>query len=461
MSSATAIDDLDPVGYLHSTLNADVVLKELGFRFEGTSTLGKDHWLKPAGRGIWHSVIVDKDAPTVNYRKVKVSGRGVLDKEFQVLTHKDVPVSEVRRYLMKWHTEAQEVIHTLLDDDPDALDPRADLERLIPHRCPECGSSNISSEADDEGLLDCFNCGIWFDPLHPNNTPVINQDRGEVRMEAFDPDDPQAFLQSLPQHPEAAGMKQPKGSTNYWQYLFESREGYRCRLALYHSLPERTGSYTASLDVGGYYHRLTQETVTLFWRSQQEFTQVEMQLREAVQRFIQAIKDCKERKNRPSYAELERLWNKLFEPLNQGPRPASESLDPDDPVQFIARLPDRSPRIRTSFSQTTPESSEQGDLSATGWIDQEGEEMVPDDIDYEEGLGIVDLAVKFLHNKGAIEPSSSRFHLGVWYSTDWSTVDYRTGTDEQHSFHLVDFTPGEEKEIWDKLHAQWRREREM
>jgi len=27
-----------------------------------------------------------------------------------------------------------------------------------------CGSKNLS-EVDDEGLIDCFDCGIWFDPL--------------------------------------------------------------------------------------------------------------------------------------------------------------------------------------------------------------------------------------------------------------------------------------------------------
>lgn len=314
MSKAADIDSPDPVDYLYSTVDVDVVLKDLGFRLEGTSVLGKDHhdwWLKPAGRGIWHSVIVDKNSPEVSYRKVKVSGRG---KE-QVIQQATVPVSQVRRFLKRWHTEAQEVIQTLLDNDPDAFDPRADLDRLIPHRCPECGSTNISSEADDEGLLDCFNCGIWFDPLHPDNSPVRNQDRGEARM---------------------------------------------------------------------------------------------------------------------------------------------ESTDPDDPIDFINRMPLLNPRIQISYSQTTPESAEQGDTSDSGWIDDKGAEMTPDEWDREEGLTAVDLAAKFLKDEGATQASASYFYPGVWYSSDWGTVDYATGTTEERNYHLVDFSPEEEHAIWNKVHERQR-----
>jgi hypothetical protein len=206
-----------------------------------------------------------------------------------------------------------EVIHELLDGDPDAFDPRADLERLFPHKCPECGSNNISSEADDEGLLDCFNCGIWFDPMHPDNSPVRNQ--------------------------------------------------------------------------------------------------------------------------------------------------TMESEDPDDPQDFINRMPILNPRIRVSFSQFTPESAEQGDVSDSGWINEEGVEMTPDEFDQEEGLTAVDLAIKYLQHEGVTEASSSGFHFGVWYSTDCNTIDYATGTAEERSFHLVDFSEDEEQQVYAKLHQIWRRNR--
>lgn len=45
------------------------------------------------------------------------------------------------------------------------------LARNVPMDCPECHSHNLT-EPDDEGLVDCLECGIWFNPLHPANRPV-------------------------------------------------------------------------------------------------------------------------------------------------------------------------------------------------------------------------------------------------------------------------------------------------
>lgn len=46
--------------------------------------------------------------------------------------------------------------------------------------CPECGSENISNPEDDrDGWIDCFDCGIFFDPAHPNN-----QTRPQVEVSA-------------------------------------------------------------------------------------------------------------------------------------------------------------------------------------------------------------------------------------------------------------------------------------
>lgn len=117
-------DEIDPANYVDSTLNADAALRELGFSFKGTSQdTGRDHWLKNIGRGLWHSVIVDKASPTVNYRQVRVKGRGVLDKEFQVLLHMDVPISDVRRLMMKWATPSEvKASHEVNEADEEGLD---------------------------------------------------------------------------------------------------------------------------------------------------------------------------------------------------------------------------------------------------------------------------------------------------------------------------------------------------
>jgi len=204
----------------------------------------------------------------------------------------------------------------MLDDNPDALDPRADLERLFPHKCPNCGSSNISNEADDEGLIDCFECGIWFDPLHPDNAP---------------------------QFP-------------------------------------------------GLHSRVSQ----------------------------------------------------------RGPQ--AESLD-DEITDYLAYAMEKGvpPRVAITFSRTTPESVEQGDFSESGWIDQEGVDMTPEESDLEDGLNLADVTVRYLHAEGCYEASASHFHPGVWYSTEWSTTDYRTGEQEERNYHLVGFTEEQEREVFEKF----------
>lgn len=461
-----AVDNLDPAGYALTTANVESGLEQLGFQFHGMNTSHPEDpraiYHKNLGRGVRAVVVTSAATPTrLNFFKIRFKGRGVFADREELERKENISVNDLRRIVMRWHTEALDVLHLLLDADVDALDPRAELER-VPRRCPACGSTNIDkSKFDTEGLLDCFNCGIWFDEFEATARRPTGNELRQIWHEALDPDDPEAFLQSLPQHPEAAGMKQPQQHANYWQYLFESREGYRCRLALSHSMPGHTGSYTVSLDVGGYHSSQFHRVATLFWQSQEEFLRAEMQLRESVQRFIQAIKDRKERKNRPDYAKLEQLWEKLFAPLNQGPRPAQESLDEIRDLKAYAMKHGEPRRITTTFSRTTPESAAEGDFSETGWIDQEGVDMNPDDFDREEGVTVADKAAAYLFNEGAYTTSSSQFHPGMWYSTEWSTTNYQTGEEEERNFHLVGFSEEEERAVWDKFNDLRKRSRQI
>lgn len=38
----------------------------------------------------------------------------------------------------------------------------------MPVTCPECSSRNVSRPDEDDNI-DCGECGIWFNPAHPNN----------------------------------------------------------------------------------------------------------------------------------------------------------------------------------------------------------------------------------------------------------------------------------------------------
>ena len=114
-----------------------------------------------------------------------------------------------------------------------------------------------------------------------------------------------------------------------------------------------------------------------------------------------------------------------------------------------------SPLIRISYTRITPGDSDDPDdyEEDHGWIDEDGVEFEPDEYDIEEGMtpseSIVEQAAKFLKDEYAVNPSSAPgFHPGIWYSTEYETIDYGTGEQEERSFHLKGFTPDQEQAIW-------------
>ena len=91
----------------------------------------------------------------------------------------------------------------------------------------------------------------------------------------------------------------------------------------------------------------------------------------------------------------------------------------------------RNRRIRQTYETFTPKSVEQGEAAESGWIDQEGVLLAPDewDLDEEDGdeIGaVINLAVQEITSQGFVEPSSSQYHRGVWYSTIDDDLDYIT-----------------------------------
>lgn len=300
-------DDVDIESYVKSSADPEAAVKEMGFTFHGVNTAQPEDpckiWLKHLRSGLWAVIVThDNDPNKVSYFKTRRKGQGFFAQSTELERAVDVPFRDVRRKLMKWKQEdAKAVVHHLLDSPVDALDPRADLENLIQHRCPKCGSSNVIAE--DEGTVDCCNCGHWF------------MEDGEFNL-----------------NDEISDLK---------------------AYALANGLP---------------------------------------------------------------------------------------------------------PRICTTFSRTTPESVEQGDYSETGWEDEEGVSMLPDEFDREEGLTVTDKAAEFLYDKGAYsEDVSSHFHPGVWYTSGWSTVSYQTGEEEELNYHLTGFTPEQEQEVYNKLQALRKR----
>lgn len=108
------------------------------------------------------------------------------------------------------------------------------------------------------------------------------------------------------------------------------------------------------------------------------------------------------------------------------------------------------PHFKVTYDVVTPESAEEGGFAESGWEDEEGISVKPDQYDREEGLTAVDLAVKLLKKEGATEPSSGGYHKGVWYST-YGDTDYRTGASTTRSFHAYGFTEAQEREIYNAM----------
>jgi hypothetical protein len=82
-------------------------------------------------------------------------------------------------------------------------------------------------------------------------------------------------------------------------------------------------------------------------------------------------------------------------------------------------------RINITYSRCTPESVDAGDYSESGFESQ-GEEMTFRELhDYMRRHGFTYCSDS---HPGPTSP--------VWFSTEWATIDYRTGETEEKSIHF-------------------------
>lgn len=108
--------------------------------------------------------------------------------------------------------------------------------------------------------------------------------------------------------------------------------------------------------------------------------------------------------------------------------------------------------ITKSYQVVTPESAEIGDYDETGWEDEDGRPIEPDEFDVDEHgefEAIVRDAVSYIQESGNVEASSTRFHTGIWYTT--IDAENEDGTSTTYSFHLNGFLPEEEEAIFNRL----------
>lgn len=104
--------------------------------------------------------------------------------------------------------------------------------------------------------------------------------------------------------------------------------------------------------------------------------------------------------------------------------------------------------IKITYETITPESAEEGDVADSGWIDEEGVDMEPDEIDLDEGLDVIDKTVEFLRDHNAEPSEMGRGAAPRWWTAYEVDVDYATGEVENHSFHLHGYSDEERAEVY-------------
>ena len=104
-------------------------------------------------------------------------------------------------------------------------------------------------------------------------------------------------------------------------------------------------------------------------------------------------------------------------------------------------------QVRICYSQTTPESVDDGELSDSG-IE---EEFNVTESDIDEGETVVDYLERYALRGGYNQPSSSAWCQNVWYSTGYYTEDYRSGTEEERTMHITGLSESESVELYNRI----------
>jgi len=88
------------------------------------------------------------------------------------------------------------------------------------------------------------------------------------------------------------------------------------------------------------------------------------------------------------------------------------------------------------YNSVTPESSENGDVSDEGFL-----------LSFNRFHNLED-AVDRIIIEGAYYFSSSEYDEYGWYSTGYSSVDYKTLTETEHTFHFDETFTSEERLVF-------------
>jgi hypothetical protein len=105
--------------------------------------------------------------------------------------------------------------------------------------------------------------------------------------------------------------------------------------------------------------------------------------------------------------------------------------------------------IDVYYEEWSDSDLECGDTDNKGEYDSH--EYYLDEYDIDDCKTIVDLMIEAFDKWGSVEPSSSAWYDGVWYTTIDPEIDYRTGTHTFYSYHPKGLSSEESKELFNMM----------
>lgn len=96
--------------------------------------------------------------------------------------------------------------------------------------------------------------------------------------------------------------------------------------------------------------------------------------------------------------------------------------------------------IKIYFQTISEKSSKSGEFESMGEYDIINVDTVADVLDAIEDYGY-------------LEPSSSEFHNGIWYTTSEPDTDLKTGIETYYTIHFNDASEVEQRSIYKELKA--------
>jgi hypothetical protein len=374
--------------------------------------------------------------------------------------------------------------------DPDDINFQRYIDGATrPLSCPECGGrEDALTKPDEDGVVDCQQCGSWFWVDYPDYDAGVNCDlcygptinghcAGAFRpacprhlQESADPGSLSLKLRLAQAHPRAEDQLEERGFTRKmasvwtlsvdpaWEFdvrFSKDDEYWFLRIVWKASNPIKVAHFEPHhllpallFDVDSHVRKLQgRRLVSNAERLVVEnaaslplaygLLEIESDFYQPALPFDPAVSlgQASQRK-----MPFDPPVPASYAPVNNWQPPPRAPTDPDD-FDLLAYIDSTlcrgERRIATSFSKITWHDPPDEDYDEeNGWEDEEGEDLAVDEFDDDDATP-VKKAVKWLRNKGAQDTGNDG-----WYSSE-EEQNYRDGSRTTYSYHLRGYTEDE------------------